>query len=257
MENSRNPESKEEPKPEDTRPRSRGRPKGRTAQGEKTREELYRTALGLIASRGFEETTLRDIAEAAEVSPGLLYKYFPSKRALVLALYEDLSVRYAAEAASLSKGTWRERYLEALRTSLRVLGPHRTVVEALIPVMISRGSESLFAPATSASRARVQPAFLGAVTGASDAPKPADAAALGRLLYLSHLGVLLFWMLDRSRNQRATAGFLALLASSLPLAALALKLGPVRTLVRNLDGLFRDALFGDAGDPLEHKEARA
>lgn len=257
MDNIRNPEKQEAPKPEEGRPRPRGRPKGRTAQGDKTREELYRTALGLIGSRGFEETTLRDIAEASEVSPGLLYKYFPSKRAVVLALYEDLSERFASEAASLPKGTWRERYLQALKTSLRVLGPHRTVVEALIPIMISRGPESIFAPATSASRGRVQPAFLGAVTGASDAPKPADAAALGRLLYLSQLGVLLFWLLDRSRDQRATAGFLSLLSSSLPLAALALKLGPVRTLIRNLDALFRDAFFGEAGDPLDPAEASA
>jgi AcrR family transcriptional regulator len=236
--------------------RPRGRPKGRTSRGAATRDELYRAALGLIAGRGFEATTLRDIAEAAEVSPGLLYKYFPSKRALVLALYEDLSIRYAAAAEAMPRGTWRERYRFALETSLKVLGPHRTVVEALIPVMLSRGEESIFAPATSASRGRVQPAFLRAVTGASDAPKQADAAALGRLLYLSHLGVLLFWLLDRSRAQRATAGFLTLLGTGLPLAALALKLGPVRSLVRNLDGLFRDALFGEAGDPLE-QEARA
>lgn len=243
--------------PEKRAPRPRGRPKGRTARGEATREELYRAALGLIATRGFEETTLKDIAEAAEVSPGLLYKYFPSKRAVVLALYEDLSLRYAAEAVSLPKGTWRDRYLHALRTSLRVLGPHRNVVEALIPVMVSRGPESLFAPATAASRGRVQPVFLEAAAGASDAPKSADAAALGRLLYLSHLGVLLFWLLDKSRDQRATAGFLGLLGSSLPLAALALKLSPVRALIRNLDGLFRDALFGEAGDPLEAAQAGA
>jgi AcrR family transcriptional regulator len=231
--------------------RRRGRPKGRTAQGEASREEIYKAALRLIAKRGFEAATLRDIAEEAGVSPALLYKYFPGKRAVVLALYEDLSVRFAERAANLPAGTWRSRYLHALQASLGVLAPHRSVISALIPVMLGQGEDAVFAPGTTASRARVQPVFLAAAEGASDAPKPADAAALGRLLYLSHLGVLLLWLLDRSKNQKATAAFIALLGTALPLAALALKLGPVRSLVRNLDGHFRDALFGEAGDPLE------
>lgn len=237
-------------------PRRRGRPKGRTAQGEASRDEIYQAALRLITRKGFEAATLRDIAEEAGVSPALLYKYFPGKRAVVLALYDDLSIRYAERAAELPKGTWRARYLFALEQSLDVLAPHRLVIAALIPVMISQGDDSVFAPATTASRARVQPAFLDAALGASDALKRPDAEALGRILYLGHLGVLLLWLLDRSRKQAATKAFLALLASALPLAALALKLGPVRSLVRNLDGLFRDALFGEAGDPLQLEAAR-
>lgn len=236
------------------KPRRRGRPKGRTAQGEASREEIYQAALRLIAKKGFEAATLRDIAEEAGVSPALLYKYFPGKRAVVLALYDDLSLRFADRAADLPAGTWRSRYLFALQASLEVLGPHRSVIAALIPVMLGTGEDGVFAPGTSSSRARVQPAFLEAARGATDAPKPADAAALGHLLYLSHLGVLLLWLLDRSPKQKATAAFMAMLGTALPLAALALKLGPVRSLVRNLDGLFRDALFGEAGDPLEEKE---
>ena len=44
----------------------------------------------LIAERGYDATTLRDVAERAGVSAGLLYRYFPSKRAVVLALYDEL-----------------------------------------------------------------------------------------------------------------------------------------------------------------------
>jgi AcrR family transcriptional regulator len=236
---------------EGVEPRRRGRPKGRTAQGEATRDEIYQAALRLIARKGFEAATLLDIADEAGVSPALLYKYFPGKRAVVLALYEDLSVHFAERTAILPKGSWRSRYLFALQASLDVLEPHRSVIAALIPVMLGQGEDAVFAPGTTGSRARVQPVFLAAAREASDAPKPADAAALGMLLYLSHLGVLLLWLLDRSRKQAATQGLLALLTTALPLAALALKLGPVRSLIRNLDGLFRDALFGEAGDPLE------
>jgi AcrR family transcriptional regulator len=231
-------------------PRRRGRPKGRTAQGEASREELYRIALRLIADRGFEAATLREIAQQAGVSPALLYKYFPSKRAVVLALYEELSVLFAGQAAGMPAGNWRSRFLFALKTSLHVLGPHRKIIGALIPVMLSDSGESIFAPETSQSRSRVQPAFQQAVYGASDAPKPADALALGRLLYIAQLGVLMFWLLDRSPRQKATSAFLDMLATALPLATLALKVGPVRSLMRTVDRLFQEALFGEGGDPL-------
>src|SRR4051812_24947622 len=82
----------------------RGRPRGRTAQGEAMRQRLYQTALRLIARRGYEETTLREIAKHAGVSVGLLYKYFPSKQAIVLELYGDLSSKYVARAHRMPAG---------------------------------------------------------------------------------------------------------------------------------------------------------
>src|SRR6478609_7912560 len=88
--------------------RGRGRPRGTTPQGLETRRRLYETAIGLIAARGWQETTLRDVAAEAGVSVGLLYRYFPSKQAIVLALYDELSADYAARAAAMAPGRWRD-----------------------------------------------------------------------------------------------------------------------------------------------------
>ena len=82
---------------ENVKPRKRGRPAGRTAQAVAARDRLYTTALRLIAARGYEATTLRDIASDANVSVGLLYRYFPSKQAVVLALYDELSADYSRQ----------------------------------------------------------------------------------------------------------------------------------------------------------------
>src|SRR4051812_11460207 len=106
-------------------PRRRGRPPGRSAQGHETRQHLYQTATAMIGERGWQDTTLRDVASAAGVSVGLLYRYFPSKRAVVLALYDDLSAEFAGRAAELAPGRWRDRFFVALTTSLDVLRPHR------------------------------------------------------------------------------------------------------------------------------------
>src|SRR5438128_3143037 len=92
-------------------PRRPGRPPGRTHQGTAARLRLYNTAIELIAERGYEATTLRDVADGAGVSVGLLYRYFPSKRAVVLSLYDELSAEYAARATEMDTGKWRDRFL--------------------------------------------------------------------------------------------------------------------------------------------------
>ena len=226
-------------------PRRRGRPRGQTPQGAETRRRLYETAIRLIAERGWHETTLRDVASEAGVSVGLLYRYFPSKQAVVLALYDELSAEYAARAAEMAPGRWRDRFLSALRTSLEVLRPHRRTLASLVGVLVGDAEDGVFAPRMAFSRLRVQEVFVQAVVGASDAPRGETGPALGRLLYLLHLGVLLWWLLDKSPSQRATDGLIALVERAGPLIAVALRVPTVPGLVRTADALARDALLND------------
>jgi len=158
-----------------SKPKRRGRPPGRTVEGEATRLRLYRTAIDLIAERGYAGATLRDVAARADVSPTLLYRYFPNKRAVVLALYDELSEAFAHKAAALPAGRWRDRFIQALVWSLEVLGPHRVTLRALAPVMVGDTEEGVFAERTAFSRVRVQAAFRTAVVAAKDAPAPASS----------------------------------------------------------------------------------
>lgn len=230
---------------QNVKPRKRGRPPGQTSQGAAARDRLYATAMQLIAARGYEATTLRDIAKEAGVSVGLLYRYFPSKQAVVIALYDELSSEYARQAGEMPLGRWRDRFIFALNTSLRVLEPHQVALRALTPVLVGDPEEGIFSSSTAFSRLRVQQVFEEAVVGSSDAPKKPLAEALGRLLYLVHLGVLLWWLLDKSLKQRATTALISLTQQLLPSAALALRVPPVRRFVISVDGLVREALFGN------------
>jgi AcrR family transcriptional regulator len=226
--------------------RSVGRPRGTSAAGLEMRETLYATAIRLFTERGYDETTLRDIANEAGVSAGLLYRYYPGKRALVLDLYERLSAAYAAQSSSMPSGAWQARFLFALHKSLEVLGPYREALAALLPTLVGNREEGVLSLASAACRVAVQAVFEEAVAGARNAPGTAhEAAALGRSLYLAHLGVLLFWALDRSERQRATQALLAVVRRSLPMAALAMKLGLVRELVREVDAAATNGLFSD------------
>ena len=227
------------------KPPKRGRPPGRTAAGEATRRRLYEAAIELISERGYEAATLRDVATRAGVSPALLYRYFPNKRSVVLALYDELSDTFAQQAAEMPPGKWRDRFVFALELSLRALGPHRVTLRALAPVMVGGADEGVFAQNTAFSREKVQVIFQEAVAGANDAPKAPLAESLGRLLYLAHLGILLWWLLDRSQGQRATHALVASIRRILPSAALTLHLRPVRGFVQSADALFREGLLGE------------
>jgi len=199
-----------------------------------------------MARKGYESTTLRDVAKEAGVSVGLLYRYFPSKRAVIIALYDELSADYASRAAAMPRGKWRERFVFALTTSLEVLAPHRTALKGLIPVLVGDPDEGVFSATMAFSRERVQGVFEHAVSEATDSPGAPLAAALGRLLYLVHLAVLLWWLLDRSAHQRATSALVGLARQILPSAALTLRLSPVRRLLLSGDALFREAMLGEA-----------
>ncbi len=52
------------------------------------RERLFRAALELFAEKGFAETTVEDITEAADVGKGTFFNYFPSKDHILLAFGE-------------------------------------------------------------------------------------------------------------------------------------------------------------------------
>src|SRR6202035_4055921 len=60
----------------------------RERRSTETREGLFRAALDLFAQKGFAETTVEDITEAADVGKGTFFNYFPSKDHILLAFGE-------------------------------------------------------------------------------------------------------------------------------------------------------------------------
>lgn len=53
-----------------------------TKAPEVRRREILETAMELFMEKGYEETSMRDIAQACQVVPGLCYRYFDSKQKL-------------------------------------------------------------------------------------------------------------------------------------------------------------------------------
>src|SRR3974390_1479386 len=57
----------------------------RSRRSAETRERLFRAALDVFSKKGFAETTVEDITNAADVGKGTFFNYFPSKDHMLLA----------------------------------------------------------------------------------------------------------------------------------------------------------------------------
>lgn len=58
---------------------------------EDRRDQILEAALEVFAAKGFDRATNKDIAQAAGITPGLIYHYFRSKKELLLAAMEKYS----------------------------------------------------------------------------------------------------------------------------------------------------------------------
>jgi AcrR family transcriptional regulator len=56
----------------------------RERKKQKTKEAIQREAMRLFQEHGYEETTIEEIAEAADISPSTFFNYFPTKEDVVL-----------------------------------------------------------------------------------------------------------------------------------------------------------------------------
>ena len=60
------------------------RPSSPTSTEEDIRERILQAALKLFARKGYDGTTTKDLANAAKVAEGTLFRYFPSKKAILI-----------------------------------------------------------------------------------------------------------------------------------------------------------------------------
>lgn len=205
-----------------------------TAKAEETRDRILDAALRLFRERGFEQTTMRDVATEAGVATGAAYYYYRSKEDLVMAFYlrTDEEAREIFEKAIASSKDLKKRVRAMIEGKFVQFTEHRGLLSALLKAGVDpRAPLSPFGRETKQVRDDNIAWFARALEG-SDVSVPKDLAAdLPRLLWLYHLGLIYFWIIDESPGQRRTQRLLdatidlvvqLLKASSLPL------MGPLR-----------------------------
>ena len=209
-----------------------------TAKAEETKARILEAALQLFRDQGFDETTMRDVAAAAQMATGAAYYYFRSKEELVMALY----VRTAEEkraflpAAIARNGDLKKRLRTIIDANFDQFAEHRRLFRALARIGMDPSHPlSPFAKETAAMRDEGIAYFRDALSGTKVPKDIADI--LPRLLWLYQVGLILFWVYDESPAQRRTKrlvdGSLDLVVRLIQLSSLPL-IGPLRKLIVSL-----------------------
>jgi AcrR family transcriptional regulator len=200
-----------------------------TPRAEDTRRKIYETALELFREKGFEQTSMRDIAGKAGVALGAAYYYFSAKDAIVLAFYRDMqenSQEVIHEALAGHKKL-KDRIGCVLEKRLQLLQPNRKFCAALFRhAPDSSDPLSPFSAETLSIRERAIEHLRMAVEG-GDVKVPSDLKPhLPHLLWLYQMAIIMFWLYDRSPNQQRTRRLmdksLALVVNLLRICALPL-----------------------------------
>src|SRR5438309_10425483 len=150
---------------------------------------------------------MRTIADRAGVSLGSSYHYFPSKEHLVLEFYRHTHELHAAAITPLLR---REKDLATrLRGTVRAVvvtcEPFHAVAGSIFSTVANPSSPlNPFGGAAKPLRDDVVELY-GQVVNGSDARIPADIAEMLPLtLWLYQMGILYFWIFDRSPGRLRT-----------------------------------------------------
>jgi len=205
-----------------------------TAKAEETRNRILDAALRLFRDRGFDQTTMRDVATEAGVATGAAYYYYRSKEDLVMAFYlrTDQEAQEAFAKAIASSKELKKRIRGLIEAKFSQFAEHRSLLTALLKAGVDpRERLSPFGTETKQVRDANIAWFERALEG-SDVSIPKDLAPhLPRLLWMYHMGLVYQWIIDETPEQRRTQRILdatldliiqLLRVSSLPL------MGPLR-----------------------------
>ncbi len=166
------------------------------------RQRLFDAAMHLVARQGFQDTTVEEITQAADVGKGTFFNYFPSKEELFNAFGEIRlgKVRSALEAA--------QRGRESIPTILRRLeltlaeDPGRSGELARSILLTLLSSETVrthgCARLKQAQAIYTQILTLGQKRG--EVRRDVPAADLARFFKESHFGALFLWALEPSSS---------------------------------------------------------
>jgi AcrR family transcriptional regulator len=178
-----------------------------STRGEQTRQLILDTAMRLFRERGYARTTMRAIAEEANVAVGNAYYYFGSKEHLIQQFYVNSQVehRAAAAAALATAKEFADRLRAVLHAGIDVNSPYHEFAGTFFKTAAEPTSPlSPFSDESSATREQSISLFRDVVEGSTVKIDPELRRDLPELLWLGYMGVILYWVHDRSPGQAKT-----------------------------------------------------
>ena len=219
-------------------------------KSEETRSRILEAALSVFRERGFEKATMREIAGEAGVAVGAAYYYFDSKDAIVMAFYERAQGEMHPEIeARLDRAkTLEDRLRSIISMKFDYFLPNRKLLAALTVHTDPEHPLSPFSAETAAIRVQDVASFERAARESGVSLPQTVAPYLGRLLWMYQMGLILFWVYDKSPQQRRTK---LLYEKTLKMLLVTLKLAGFAILrpLHKLAGELLEVVYSeDAGD---------
>jgi AcrR family transcriptional regulator len=214
-----------------------------TPRAQQTRAAIVTAALALFRERGYDATTMRDIAARAGVSTGNAYYYFSSKEDLVQEFYviahaEHLAASTAALAGEADLGA---RLRSTVRALIDVSAPYHAFAATFYKHAAEPSSPlSPFSKESSPTRDASVALYREVVDGSSARMSREVRERLPELLWLYSMGVVLYWVHDTSPGCARTFHLIDVTA---PLAArlvAATRLPLLRSMVTDIAALIDD-----------------
>jgi AcrR family transcriptional regulator len=216
------------------------------SKSEETRGRILEAALSVFRERGFEKATMREIAAEAGVAVGAAYYYFDSKDAIVMAFYErSQGEMHAGIEAGLDQAKTLEARLRVIiGTKFDYFAPNRKLLAALTVHTDPEHPLSPFSSETAAIREQDVASFERAARESGVSLPKTVAPYLGRLLWMYQMGLILFWVYDKSDRQERTR---LLYEKTLKMLLVTLKLAgiPIFRPLHKLAGELLQAIYGE------------
>ncbi|MDH2391825.1 TetR family transcriptional regulator [Streptomyces sp. HNM0663] len=236
------------------------KPPAKAPKSEQTRTLILETALRLFQERGYDKTTMRAIAQEAGVSVGNAYYYFSSKEHLVQGFYDRIAQEHQAAVAGILDG--REKDLTArirgvLLAWLDIAEPYHQFAAQFFKNAADPDSPlSPFSPESEGPRQSAIDVHRRVLAGAEVKVAAELSEALPQLLWLQQMGLVLFWVYDRSEGCANSRRLVERLA---PVTARAISLSRfrvLRPLVKETHDLLQDFMPTAAGMAASGKPRR-
>lgn len=177
----------------------------RERKAAETRLKLFRSALRLFAERGFQNVTVEDITEAADVGKGTFFNYFKSKDHVLSVMTEIQlgKVRAAMELAEEGKRSMRSVLHDLFLHITEEPGRSPELARALLTAFLSSTIRALLSQNMSEGRRMIGRILeLGQKRGEIDPELKTGQMALH--LQQSFIGTMLLWSLkDEMKLQAA------------------------------------------------------
>lgn len=216
---------------------------GAPSKSEQTRSLILDTAMRLFKERGYDKTTMRAIAAEAGVSVGNAYYHFDGKEHLIQGFYDQVTDAHLATARERLAG--RPEFADRLRITLEawldVAEPyHGFAVQFFRNAADPDSPLSPFSAESYPARQTVVDLYREVLAGSSLKLDAEMAELLPELLWLHQMGIVLFWVYDRSPHTTRTRDFVR---RTTPMVARVMTLSRyklIRPLVRDAEKLVRD-----------------